>query len=169
MPAPNFDLPQLHWMRKRLPNYLPLLHIVFYGREKLCGARGESCLLALLSLLALIPLLLQVEDNRRYRLHKLTVQERVATSPYSNTRSVFLRRTLQQGRYVLIPTTYIPGVPTKFILRLYTDVPSKLRWVALTAHRLQLHGRGCLVVLQHLRLTGSRGSRNGPWRHQGHL
>ncbi|NXB55266.1 CAN5 protein, partial [Struthidea cinerea] len=71
--------------------------------------------------------ILKVEENRRYRLHKLTVQERVATSPYSNTRSVFLRRTLQQGRYVLIPTTYIPGVPTKFILRLYTDVPSKLR------------------------------------------
>ncbi|KAM7008169.1 calpain-6 [Passerculus sandwichensis] len=71
--------------------------------------------------------ILKVEDNRRYRLHKLTVQERVATSPYSNTRSVFLRRTLQQGRYVLVPTTYIPGVPTKFILRLYTDVPSKLR------------------------------------------
>ncbi|NXO91056.1 CAN5 protein, partial [Certhia brachydactyla] len=71
--------------------------------------------------------ILKVEDNRRYRLHKLTVQERVATSPYSNTRSVFLRRTLQQGRYILIPTTYIPGVPTKFILRLYTDVPSKLR------------------------------------------
>ncbi|NXY06856.1 CAN5 protein, partial [Pteruthius melanotis] len=71
--------------------------------------------------------ILKVEDNRRYRLHKLTVQERVATSPYSNTRSVFLRRTLQQGRYLLIPTTYIPGVPTKFILRLYTDVPSKLR------------------------------------------
>lgn len=79
------------------------------------------------------PSLLQVEDNRRYRLHKLTVQERVATSPYSNTRSVFLSVSLQQGRYVLIPTTYIPGVPTKFILRLYTDVPSKLRWVALTA------------------------------------
>ncbi|KAM7043443.1 calpain-6 isoform 1-T5 [Acridotheres tristis] len=71
--------------------------------------------------------ILKVEDNRRYRLHKLTVQERVATSPYSNTRSVFLRSVLQQGRYVLIPTTYIPGVPTKFILRLYTDVPSKLR------------------------------------------
>ncbi|NXN03062.1 CAN5 protein, partial [Sylvia borin] len=71
--------------------------------------------------------ILKVEDNRRYRLHKLTVQERVATSAYSNTRSVFLRRTLQRGRYVLVPTTFIPGVPTTFILRLYTDVPSKLR------------------------------------------
>ncbi|NXM52406.1 CAN5 protein, partial [Illadopsis cleaveri] len=96
----------------------------FTAREKLCGAQAEPCPSGPL---ALTPLLLQVEDNRRYRLHKLTVQERVATSPYSNTRSVFLRRALQRGRYVLVPTTFIPGVPTAFILRLYTDVPSKLR------------------------------------------
>ncbi|NXS11603.1 CAN5 protein, partial [Neodrepanis coruscans] len=70
---------------------------------------------------------LQVEDNRSYRLHKLTVQERVATSQYINTRTVFLKRILQQGRYILIPTTYHPGIITKFILRLFTDVPSKLR------------------------------------------
>ncbi|XP_064015484.1 calpain-6 isoform X3 [Pogoniulus pusillus] len=69
----------------------------------------------------------KVEDNRSYRLHKLTVQERTATSPYINTRTVFLRRVLKQGRYVLIPTTYHPGIVTKFILRLFTDVPSKLR------------------------------------------
>ncbi|NXX15152.1 CAN6 protein, partial [Podargus strigoides] len=68
-----------------------------------------------------------VEDNRKYRLHKLTVQERVATSPYINTRTVFLKRILKQGRYILIPTTYHPGIITKFILRLFTDVPSKLR------------------------------------------
>ncbi|NXD07625.1 CAN5 protein, partial [Nothocercus nigrocapillus] len=71
--------------------------------------------------------ILKVEDNRSYRLHKLTVQERVATSMYINTRTVFLRRVLKQGRYVLIPTTYHPGIITKFILRLFTDVPSKLR------------------------------------------
>ncbi|KAM8998051.1 calpain-6 isoform 1-T2 [Ara ararauna] len=69
----------------------------------------------------------KVEDNRSYRLHKLTVQERVATSPYINMRTVFLKRILKQGRYVLIPTTYHPGITTKFILRLFTDVPSKLR------------------------------------------
>ncbi|KAK2528794.1 Capn6 [Columba guinea] len=69
----------------------------------------------------------KVEDNRNYRLHKLTVQERVATSPYINTRTVFLKRILKQGRYILIPTTYHPGITTKFILRLFTDVPSKLR------------------------------------------
>ncbi|NXG23876.1 CAN5 protein, partial [Grallaria varia] len=69
----------------------------------------------------------KVEDNRGYRLHKLTVQERVATSSYVNSRSVFLKRVLQQGRYVLIPTTYHPGITTKFVLRLFTDVPSSLR------------------------------------------
>ncbi|KAK2545439.1 Capn6 [Columba livia] len=69
----------------------------------------------------------KVEDNRNYRLHKLTVQERAATSPYINTRTVFLKRILKQGRYILIPTTYHPGITTKFILRLFTDVPSKLR------------------------------------------
>ncbi|NXF59394.1 CAN6 protein, partial [Ciccaba nigrolineata] len=68
-----------------------------------------------------------VEDNRNYRLHKLTVQERVATSLYINTRTVFLKRILKKGRYILIPTTYHPGIVTKFILRLFTDVPSKLR------------------------------------------
>ncbi|KAM8799931.1 calpain-6 [Eudromia elegans] len=71
--------------------------------------------------------ILKVEDNRSYRLHKLTVQERVATSMYINTRTVFLKRVLKQGRYVLIPTTYHPGITTRFILRLFTDVPSKLR------------------------------------------
>ncbi|XP_074458175.1 calpain-6 isoform X1 [Larus michahellis] len=71
--------------------------------------------------------ILKVEDNRSCRLHKLTVQERVATSPYINTRTVFLKRILKQGRYILIPTTYHPGIITKFILRLFTDVPSKLR------------------------------------------
>ncbi|XP_008938961.1 PREDICTED: calpain-5-like, partial [Merops nubicus] len=71
--------------------------------------------------------ILKVEDNRRYRVHRLTVQERVATSPYSNTRTVFLKSILRQGRYLLVPTTYHPGIPTQFILRLFTDVPSRLR------------------------------------------
>ncbi|NXU53593.1 CAN5 protein, partial [Turnix velox] len=71
--------------------------------------------------------ILKVEENRRYRLHQLSVQERVATSLYINTRTVFLKRVLKQGRYILIPTTYHPGIVTKFILRLFTDVPSKLK------------------------------------------
>ncbi|XP_019395947.1 PREDICTED: calpain-6 [Crocodylus porosus] len=69
----------------------------------------------------------KVEDNREYRIHKLTIQERVATSTYINTRTVFLKKLLQKGRYVLIPTTFLPGVVSQFILRLFTDEPSKLR------------------------------------------
>ncbi|XP_073214949.1 calpain-6 isoform X2 [Lepidochelys kempii] len=69
----------------------------------------------------------KVELNRDYRMHKLQVQERVATSIYINTRTVFLRKLLARGRYVLIPTTHYPGIVTAFILRLFTDVPSELR------------------------------------------
>nr|XP_032622890.1 calpain-6 [Chelonoidis abingdonii] len=69
----------------------------------------------------------KVELNRDYRIHKLQIQERVATSIYVNTRTVFLRKLLARGRYVLIPTTHYPGIVTAFILRLFTDVPSKLR------------------------------------------
>ncbi|NWH58942.1 CAN6 protein, partial [Geococcyx californianus] len=109
------------WVKNHLPKHFSLLHVVFSAQERLCDVLRKSCLLASVSLLVL------VEDNRRYRLHKLTVQERVATSLYINTRTVFLKRILKQGRYVLIPTTYHPGISTKFILRLFTDVPSKLR------------------------------------------
>uniref|UniRef100_A0A8C8RDN6 Calpain 6 n=1 Tax=Pelusios castaneus TaxID=367368 RepID=A0A8C8RDN6_9SAUR len=69
----------------------------------------------------------KVELNREYRIHKLQIQQRVATSLYINTRTVFLRKLLARGRYVLIPTTYRPGIVTPFILRLFTDVPSELR------------------------------------------
>lgn len=69
----------------------------------------------------------KVELNRDYRIHKLQIQERVATSLYVNTRTVFLRKLLARGRYVLIPTTHYPGIVTAFILRLFTDAPSKLR------------------------------------------
>uniref|UniRef100_A0A8D0L169 Calpain 6 n=1 Tax=Sphenodon punctatus TaxID=8508 RepID=A0A8D0L169_SPHPU len=69
----------------------------------------------------------KVELNREHRIHKLQIQEKVATSTYIDKRTVFLRMLLKQGRYVLIPTTFKPGVVTDFILRLFTDVPSKFR------------------------------------------
>uniref|UniRef100_A0A663EV03 Calpain 6 n=1 Tax=Aquila chrysaetos chrysaetos TaxID=223781 RepID=A0A663EV03_AQUCH len=71
---------------------------------------------------------LQQEDRRKYKKEgKGDSIPIVATSLYINTRTVFLKRILKQGRYILIPTTYHPGIITKFILRLFTDVPSKLR------------------------------------------
>ncbi|KAM3911704.1 calpain-6 isoform 2-T2 [Leptodactylus fuscus] len=71
--------------------------------------------------------ILKVEQNRQYRIHKMQGQHRTASSAYMNLRSIFLRKVLKRGRYVLIPTTFQPGVICEFNLRLYTDVPSDFR------------------------------------------
>ncbi|XP_078734736.1 calpain-5-like isoform X1 [Lampetra fluviatilis] len=70
-------------------------------------------------------LIYKVEENRRYRLHR--APERVAVSNYINALNVFLRLELACGRYVLIPSTYRPGIPRRFLLRLYSDVASNFR------------------------------------------
>ncbi|XP_078544929.1 calpain-6 [Lissotriton helveticus] len=69
----------------------------------------------------------KVEENRTCRIHKLYFQEKASTSTYINLRTVFMRVVLKKGRYVIIPTTYCPGITSKFILRLFTDVPSQFR------------------------------------------
>ncbi|KAJ6657440.1 hypothetical protein lerEdw1_002499 [Lerista edwardsae] len=69
----------------------------------------------------------KVESNREYRMHAMHIQEKVATSPYIDMRTIFLKVLLKQGRYVLIPTTFSPGIETEFLLRLFSDVPSGLR------------------------------------------
>ncbi|XP_053129228.1 calpain-6 isoform X2 [Hemicordylus capensis] len=71
--------------------------------------------------------ILKVENNREYRMHKMHIQEQIFTSSYIDRRTVSLKVLLKQGRYALIPTTFSPGIETEFILRLFTDVPSKLR------------------------------------------
>lgn len=63
--------------------------------------------------------IMRVEDNRRYRLHKIFPE--AASSIFSNTRSVFLRERLPNGRYVIIPSTFRPGLEGMFMLRIYTD------------------------------------------------
>lgn len=65
---------------------------------------------------------LQVELNRKYRMH--TAQQKVAGSIYINSRCVFLRKEMKEGRYVIIPTTFDPGQQGEFLLRVFTDVPS---------------------------------------------
>ncbi|ETE56645.1 Calpain-5, partial [Ophiophagus hannah] len=49
---------------------------------------------------------------------------KVASSIYINSRSVFLRTDLKEGRYVVIPTTFEAGHVAEFLLRQFTDVPS---------------------------------------------
>ncbi|XP_068107214.1 calpain-6 isoform X2 [Hyperolius riggenbachi] len=71
--------------------------------------------------------ILKVEQNRECRIHKMQGQEKVTTSVYAMVRSIFLRKVLDKGRYVIIPTTFHPDISCGFSLRIFTDVPSHFR------------------------------------------
>ncbi|XP_043548374.1 calpain-5a isoform X2 [Chiloscyllium plagiosum] len=71
----------------------------------------------------------KVELNRNYRMH--TIQQKVAGSVYINSKTIFLREVLPQGRYVIVPTTFEPGIQGEFLLRIFTDVPSNFRELTL--------------------------------------
>lgn len=55
-------------------------------------------------------------------------QQKVGGSIYINSRSVFKRIDLTEGRYVIIPTTFEPGLEGEFLLRVFTDVPSHCKY-----------------------------------------
>ncbi|KAM9331592.1 calpain-5-like isoform 1-T2 [Pholidichthys leucotaenia] len=71
--------------------------------------------------------IIKVELNRKYRMHDILTQKSVATSTYINARSVFMRVTLTQGRYMIFPTTFKPLTLGDYMLRVYTDVESGCR------------------------------------------
>ncbi|KAJ3196095.1 Calpain-6 [Irineochytrium annulatum] len=60
----------------------------------------------------------RVEENRRYRVHRSSY-EVVHMITYVNSREVTGRVRLGAGRYVLIPTTFEPGVEGEFVLRVH--------------------------------------------------
>ena len=68
---------------------------------------------------------MRVEDNRTYRLNSLKPTQ--IASPFVEARSVFLRRTLTAGRYVLIPSTSEPGFEGHFFVRMYSEQPCNMR------------------------------------------
>ncbi|XP_058877015.1 calpain-5-like isoform X2 [Acipenser ruthenus] len=71
----------------------------------------------------------RVEVNRECRLHM--IPPKAASSVYMDSRSVFLRAELTQGRYIIITTTFAPGAQASFLLRLFTKTPASLRELAL--------------------------------------
>lgn len=71
---------------------------------------------------------IQVELNRKYRMHDIVTQKCVATSTYINARAVFMRRELPLGRYVIIPTTFKPLTLGDYMIRVFTDVDSDCRY-----------------------------------------
>ncbi|XP_065580677.1 calpain-5-like isoform X2 [Artemia franciscana] len=91
---------------------------------------------------------LRVELNRRYRLH--TLLETAAVSDYIKTRAVLLRMTLPYGRYVMLPTTFKPGVETDYLLRIFSttyieaqplkrEAPSPSIWPCISSPKLATH------------------------------
>uniref|UniRef100_A0A673AJM7 Calpain-5-like n=1 Tax=Sphaeramia orbicularis TaxID=375764 RepID=A0A673AJM7_9TELE len=61
---------------------------------------------------------LRVEVNRCTRVH--CVVEQASSSVYMDSRSVTLRAELAPGRYVVVPTTFLPGAKGHFLLRLFS-------------------------------------------------
>ncbi|XP_076017479.1 calpain-5 [Genypterus blacodes] len=68
---------------------------------------------------------LKVEVNRSSRVQ--CVVEQAASSIYMDSRSVTLRGTLTPGRYVILPTTFLPGATGRFLLRLFSHSHIRLR------------------------------------------
>ncbi|KAI3376387.1 hypothetical protein L3Q82_016868 [Scortum barcoo] len=68
---------------------------------------------------------LKVEVNRCCRVQ--CVVEQAASSVYMDSRSVTLRVTLAPGRYVVLPTTFLPGATGRFLLRLFCHSHVQLR------------------------------------------
>lgn len=66
-----------------------------------------------------------MEVNRRSRVQ--CVAEQAASSVYMDSRSVTLRGTLAPGRYVVVPTTFLPGTTGRFLLRLFSHSRLRLR------------------------------------------
>uniref|UniRef100_A0A087XZ47 Si:dkey-19b23.13 n=1 Tax=Poecilia formosa TaxID=48698 RepID=A0A087XZ47_POEFO len=67
----------------------------------------------------------EVEANRCSRVQ--LVVEQAASSIYMDSRSVTLRGTLASGRYVVLPTTFLPGDTGHFLLRLFSHSRIQLR------------------------------------------
>lgn len=68
---------------------------------------------------------MRVEDNRKFRLHK--VKPKTAASIFINSRSVCLRHRFDEGRYVIVPSTFEPNLEGSFLLRVYSDNSNNLK------------------------------------------
>lgn len=64
--------------------------------------------------------ILKVEENRLYRVHVLPSTV-IASSVYRNSRSIFLRKTLTKGRYIVVICTFEPGLSGQFMYRIYSS------------------------------------------------
>ncbi|XP_061154543.1 calpain-5-like [Syngnathus typhle] len=104
----------------------------------------------------------KVELNRKYRLHDILTQKSVVTSTYINARTVFMRSTLTQGRYVIMPTTFQPHILGDYMLRLFTDVDSGCRELSEDKPRVRCWSSflGYPQVVTHVYVHAAEGLQN---------
>ena len=62
-------------------------------------------------------------------MHSLNPQQVLAKSDYIKSKHIFLRTSLSNGRYVLIPTTFQPGQTTDYLLRLFCEKDTDMRYL----------------------------------------
>ncbi|CAN8022093.1 unnamed protein product [Ixodes persulcatus] len=95
--------------------------------------------------------IMQVEVNRLFRVHVL--KPKACSSEYVRSRGVFLECSLKRGRYVLLPTTFEPGLPGRFLLRLFSerslDAKELLKDVP-SAKLLPCQSTPCLATIVHI-------------------
>ncbi|XP_055959523.1 calpain-5 [Patella vulgata] len=75
--------------------------------------------------------LFKVELNRKYRIHNLNLHEKVTSSVFRDSRSMFMKHTATKGRYVIIPSTFDAGVEAAFLMRVYTDTANAFKELTL--------------------------------------
>jgi len=73
--------------------------------------------------------LIRVENNRKQRVHKLDPSKVLKTPTYINSREVTMITHLDYGRYVLIPTTFLPGEQGDYLLRVFTEGGSNCKQI----------------------------------------
>ncbi|XP_071086234.1 calpain-5-like [Haliotis cracherodii] len=101
----------------------------------------------------------KVEINRRYRMHDLSHHEKLVSSVFRNSRSIFMRPTATKGRYVIVPTTFEKDVESDFLIRIYTDSVNNFKH--LDQDQPQKSWWNCLssepVMVTHIKVIGAHG------------
>ena len=72
--------------------------------------------------------MLEVESNRKHRLHSLIAgyEDSGGASDFIKSSHVFMRKSLRPGRYLIIPSTFQPGQDGQFLLRLFSETSDGL-------------------------------------------
>ncbi|XP_059155329.1 calpain-5-like isoform X2 [Physella acuta] len=104
--------------------------------------------------------ILKVEMNREYRIHDVSLQEKITSTVYRNSRSIFLRHgPMKKGRYVVIPSTFDPNIEASYLFRVYTSSHNNFK--ELTKEKPVKSWYNCCgkapVMVTHVHIVGADG------------